>query len=271
MGITLLVTSRVALRILSEQRFAVPPLALPGMHRLHSGANLVDVIAEYPAIELFVQRGQAITQTFHLTPENAAVVAAICTRLDGLPLAIELAAARIALFTPRELLVRLEHRLTLLTGGARDLPVRQQTLRGAIAWSYGLLSDSEQTLLRRLGIFVGGFTLRAAERVCNAEGNLGIAVLDGVAALIDKSLLHQIEPAHHSTANETRFALLETIREFALEQLDISGETKTLRQQHAHAFLALAEASSPYHYGALASRDARWRGSILITIIYALR
>jgi predicted ATPase/transcriptional regulator with XRE-family HTH domain len=246
----LLVTSRVALRLLSEQRFVVPPLALPGMNRLHSAPDLVDVLSGYAAIELFVQRAQAVTQTFTLTPENAVAIAAICVRVDGLPLAIELAATRIALFTPQELLARLEHRLALLTGGALDLPVRQQTLRGAIAWSYGLLSDSEQTLLRRLGIFVGGFTLSAAERISN-EADLGISVLDGVAALIDKSLVYQADGAHQPKTGETRFALLETIREFALEQLTVSGEATTIRQQHAHVFLTLAEVSSSYRYGAM--------------------
>jgi hypothetical protein len=176
-------------------------------------------------------------------------VAEICIRLDGLPLAIELAAAKIKLFSPAALLARLQQRLTLLTGGPHDLPARQRTLRNAIAWSYDLLAVSEQRLFRRLAVFVGGFTLEAAQAVGHAEGDpaLGagqasaVDVLDGVVALMDQNLLKQVEPA----SGEPRFGMLETIREYGLEQLAASGEAEGIRRQHASFFLALAKEADP--------------------------
>jgi tetratricopeptide (TPR) repeat protein len=189
---------------------------------------------------LFFQRAQDVKADFQLTSASAPAVAKICARLDGLPLAIELAAARVTLLSPQALLGRLSSRLTLLTGGARDLPERQQTLRGAIAWSYDLLSPKEQALFRRLAVFVGGWTLEAAEAICatpeSAEA-LPLDILDGVGALVDKSLVRQQERAD----GESRCAMLETIREYGLEQLSASGEAATLQKQHADFFLGLAE------------------------------
>jgi predicted ATPase len=152
--------------------------------------------------------------------------------LDGLPLAIELAAVRLKLFSPAALLARLQQRLTLLTGGAQDLPARQRTLRDEIAWSYELLAGGEQTLFRRLAVFVGGFTLEAAQAVGSVEGDLGIAVLDGIAVLMDQNLLKRLEPG----GNEPRFGMLETIREYGLEQLEASGEAEAIRRHHADFF-----------------------------------
>jgi predicted ATPase/DNA-binding SARP family transcriptional activator len=229
----LLVTSRAVLHLCGEHQFPVPPLALPDRHRLPP----VDVLAQYPAVALFLQRAVAVQPEFVLTQENAPAVAEICHRLDGLPLAIELAAARIKLFPPRTLLSRLERRLPLLTGGAQDLPVRQQTLQDAIGWSHDLLEESEKRLFRRLSVFVGGFSLEAAEAVYSASGELEIGVLEGVASLVDKSLLRPQEGAE----GEPRFEMLETIREYGLECLESSGEAQAIRRRHTQFFLRLAE------------------------------
>jgi tetratricopeptide (TPR) repeat protein len=186
-----------------------------------------------------------------LSRENATTVAGICRRLDGLPLAIELAAVRIKLLTPEALLRRLDRRLPLLTGGARDLPTRQQTLRDAITWSYDLLTPEEQRLFRRLGIFVGGFTVEAAEAVGDAEGDLGIEPLDGMGSLAGKSLLRGSE----TTDGEPRFEMLVTIREFAREQLELSGEAATFRARHARYYRDLVEEIAPRLHG---PHQARW-------------
>ena len=183
-----LVTSRALLHVYGEHDFAVPPLRLPPQKPLPP----MDELRQYEAIRLFIERAQAVKAEFTLTDDNASAVTEICQRLDGLPLAIELAAARVRLLPPEAMLPRLEHRLPLLTGGARDLPARQQTLRSAIAWSHDLLSPEEQRLFRRLTVFVGGCTLEAAEAVCRPESGPGIDVLEGVAALVDKSLLQQV-------------------------------------------------------------------------------
>jgi predicted ATPase/transcriptional regulator with XRE-family HTH domain len=210
--LTLLVTSRVVLHLSGEHRFAVSPLALPDVQRLTADSELASALAQYPAVELFATRARALAPGFALTIANAAVIATICTRLDGLPLAIELAAARIALFTPQELLARLDQRFALLTGGAVDLPTRQQTLRRAIDWSYALLDAGEQRLFARLGVFVGGWALDAAAALCHSNGDLPLEVFDGIAALLDKSLLQ-----HATTLDSApRFTMLETIREYAL-------------------------------------------------------
>jgi predicted ATPase len=181
----------------------------------------------------------AVQPAFALTAANAAAVAAICHRLDGLPLAIELAAARIALFPPEALLARLSNRLALLTAGARDLPERQQTLRAAIDWSYHLLDVREQQLFAWLAVFVGGCTLEAAEAICKATSDVAIDILDGVATLISHNLLRQQE----GIDGEPRFTMLETIREYALEHLVASGELEVLRQRHAAFFATMAEAA----------------------------
>jgi predicted ATPase/class 3 adenylate cyclase len=232
-----LVTSREALHLRGEQEFPVPPLALPDLRRLPP----IEALSQYSAVELFIQRAIAVKPDFVVTNENAPAVAEICHRLDGLPLAIELAAARSKLLPPQALLERLESRLKLLVGGARDLPARQQTLRGAIAWSYELLEESEKTLFRRLSVFVGGCSLGAAEAVGNAEGDLGVDVLEGVAALVDKCLMQQEEVS----GGEARLIMPELIREYARERLEESGEAEAIHRQHAHFFLALAEEADP--------------------------
>jgi predicted ATPase/DNA-binding NarL/FixJ family response regulator len=233
----LLVTSREVLHLRAEQQFAVPPLALPDLKHLPDSETLV----QYPAVKLFLQRGQAVKHDFQITPTNAAIIAEICTRLDGLPLALELAAARIKLLSPPALLARLGHRLQVLTGGAHDLPERQRTLRATIAWSYELLSTQEQQLFRRLSIFVGGCTLEAVEAISAALGNGAESALDTVASLVDQSLLQRME---QEAQEEPRFVMLETIREYGLERLAASGEIEEVRRVHAAYFLALAEEAS---------------------------
>ena len=188
-----------------------------------------------------MQRAQAARPDFHLTADNARAVAAICDRLDGLPLAIELAAARVRLLPPPILLSRLERRLQVLVGGARDLPPRQQTLRGAISWSYDLLEPGEQALFRRLAVFVAGCTLEAAEAVCQAIDNLPLEVLDGLESLVSKSLLRQ----DMRSDGEPCFTMLETIREYAAERLAVSGEEAAIQRAHAAYYLALAEEVEP--------------------------
>ncbi len=237
----LLVTSREALRLQAEQQFAVPPLALPDPKHLPDDRSLIHVVA----VHLFLQRAQAIRADFQLTRDNAAAIAEICTRLDGLPLAIELAAAHVKLLPPQALLARLSQGLAVLTSGARDAPLRQQTLRNTIAWSYELLSVEEQRLFRRLSVFVGGCTLEAAEVVCNAATDLGLEVLEGVASLLDKSLLQQVE----QTTGEPRLAMLETLREYGREALASGGETQVTHQAHASYYLALAEQAEPEFNG----------------------
>jgi len=215
-----LVTSREVLHLSGEQEFPLPPLNLPD------------------AIALFVARAQAATPDFQLSNANAATVAAICQRLDGLPLAIELAAARVKLFPPQALQSWLDNRLQFLTGGARDLPARQQTIRNTIDWSYHLLDEDEQTLFRRLGVFAGGCTLAAAAAVLSSETDRSeLEILDGLASLVDKSLLRQ----EAGVGGEPRFVMLETIREYALERLAASGEVEAIRRRHAEYYLALAE------------------------------
>jgi non-specific serine/threonine protein kinase len=239
--LTVLVTSRVRLRLSGEREHAVPPLALAAGDDAPAGNG----IAESEAVRLFVERAQAVREDFGLTAGNAPAVAAICRRLDGLPLAIELAAARVKVLPPPALLARLEKRLPLLSGGGRDLPSRQQTMRDAIAWSYDLLSDEEQSLFRRLSVFVGGCTLEAAEAVCAARDSPALDVLDGVASLVDKSLLRQDEDPDGAP----RYGMLETVREFGLERLAERGEEPAVRAAHAAHFLVHAERTAPLLYG----------------------
>jgi predicted ATPase/DNA-binding XRE family transcriptional regulator len=230
-NLAILATSRAPLHIRAEQEVAVGPLSLPGPGRLLSLAELEEVAA----VALFVERARAATVEFSLTASNAAAVVGICRRLDGLPLAIELAAARIKALPPAALLARLEQRLPLLTGGGRDLPARQRTMRDAIAWSYDLLASAEQGLFRRLAVFAGGFTLAAAEAVVDAES--GLPVLDSVIALVEQSLLRQIPGA----GDEPRYQMFETVREFGLEQLAAAGEADETRQRHADHYLSISE------------------------------
>src|SRR6266702_2507527 len=237
-----LVTSRTSLHLSGEHEFVVPPLALPDLRNLPPPDRLL----QYGAIRLFVARAQAAHSAFVMTGENATAIAAICQQVDGLPLAIELAAGRSKLFAPQALLSRLRNRLKLLVGGAQDLPLRQQTLRGTIAWSYDLLGQDEKTLFRRLAVFVGGCTLEAAEAVCTAQGDLLIDVLEAVAALVDKSLLRQETQAD----GQPRLLMLETIREYALERLAASGEAEAVQRQHAIFFLRFSEEAEPQIRGA---------------------
>jgi predicted ATPase/class 3 adenylate cyclase/Tfp pilus assembly protein PilF len=233
----LLITSREVLHLYGEHEFGVPPLSLPDRAQLPPLERLM----QYDAVRLFIERARALKADFAITNASAPAVAEICYRLDGLPLAIELAAARIKLFSPQALLSRLEHRLALLTGGGRDLPARHQTIRGAIDWSYHLLDAAEQRLFARLGVFVGGCMIEAAAAACNADGALAIDVTDGVASLVDKSLLRLEGDAD----GEPRVSMLETIREYALERLEAEGEVEVLRRGHAEYYLVLAEAAEP--------------------------
>jgi predicted ATPase len=197
----------------------------------------VEVLSQCPAVALFVQRAVAAKPDFELNRENAPAVAEICARLDGLPLAIELAAARVKVLSPSSMLTRLASRLQLLTGGARDLPQRQQTLRAAIDWGYDLLSAAEQKLFRRLSVFVGGCNLEGVEAVCDTKGDLDVDLLDGMASMVDKSLVQQVEQGK----GESRFVMLETLREYALEKLGVSGEAALTKRAHAAYYLVLAE------------------------------
>ena len=255
----LLVTSREALRIQGEHQFPVPPLALPEL----AGPLPVELVARTPAVALFVAVAQTVTPDFRLTDANAATVAAICAAVDGLPLAIELVAARSTLLSPSALLARLQRpdgtpdtgRLVLLTRGPRDLPARQQTLHSAISWSYDLLTPALQGLFAQLGVFVGGCTLAAVEAVCTPPaGSRGVALaerpgagawdpLDGVAALLDKSLLKHAPGAGEE--REPRVTMLETLRAFALERLGDQQDDESVRRRHAAYYLALAEAAEP--------------------------
>jgi predicted ATPase/class 3 adenylate cyclase len=242
----LLVTSREVLHVRSEHEFAVPPLALPDPAHLPKLAAL----ARTPAVALFLQRAQAARPEFKLTSTNARAVTEICVRLDGLPLAIELAAARMKLLSPQTLLARLDQPLNVLTGGARDVPARQQTLRNTIEWSYQLLNAREQRLFRWLSVFVGGCSLEAAEDVGTEPGDGGGSLLDGVASLVDKSLLHRVEQTEEGSEDQ-RLLMLETICEYGLEVLEALGEGDAARGAHAGYFLQLAEEAEPELKGPL--------------------
>src|SRR6266700_574264 len=226
--LSILVTSRAALQLIGEQEFAVLPLSVPDLTQLPAP----EILSLLAVVRLFVLRAQAVQPNFALTAANARTIAEICARLDGLPLAIELAAARIKLLPPLALLRRLSRRLVVLTGGARDLPIRQQTLRNTIQWSYDLLSQGEQRLFRWLAIFVGGCTLEAAEAVCQPAGDHTLYVLDGIESLLNKSLVQQTV----QEGEEPRIVMLETIREFALDCLEQQGELETARRAHAHYY-----------------------------------
>jgi predicted ATPase len=225
-----LVTSREVLRLSGEREFPVPPLSLPESDVAHAS----DALARSEAVRLFVDRSQAVRHDFTLTDELTPVVAEICRRLDGSPLAIELAAARVRTLTPQAIAGRLDRRLHLLTGGARDLPERQRTLRATIGWSYDLLDATDQVLFERLGVFAGGWTLEAAEAVCAGDG--GPDVMEGLASLIEKSMVRDRRAAQ----GEPGFEMLETIREFAVEGLEQRGDAERVRRAHALFFLRMA-------------------------------
>ncbi|HEV2122244.1 MAG TPA: tetratricopeptide repeat protein [Chloroflexota bacterium] len=285
-SLKVLATSRAALRVYGEHEFLVPTMKLPGEEILgalsasitgEEAQRFVDQLLQFEAIRLFVERAQSISPTFSFSASNAGAIAEICVRLDGLPLAIELAAARTRLLSPQAILDRLENRLPLLVGGARDLPARQQTLRGAVSWSYDLLTPAERALFRRLAVFTGGCTLEAAEEVLGGdrrswsskdaskdetgasdEESQDAGVMEGLEALVAQSLLRQ-EYGRTDSANgkdeAPRFVMLQTIRDFALEQLRLAGECDRAGRRHADYFLALAERASPELRG---PRQAWW-------------
>lgn len=258
--LTILATSRAALRLRGEHELPVSPLALPDVDALDTSPLAPEALRQYAAVELFLQRAQSVRPDFRLTPANAPAVAHICRRLDGLPLAIELAAVRIRVLTPAALLEHLDRRLAVLTGGAQDAPARQRTLRHAIDWSHDLLDDPARALYRRLSVFVGGCSLAGVEAVCDlgqagvqGAGESGTSctpaslashpggahppLLDTLTTLVH----HQLVRMEDGPDGEPRFGMLETIREYATEQLAASGEVEALRQRHAAFFLSLAE------------------------------
>jgi predicted ATPase/transcriptional regulator with XRE-family HTH domain len=259
-GLTVLATSRERLHLRGEREFPVEPLALPISDWAGSGPEALAALASVAAVRLFVERAEEVLPGFALTEVNAAAVVDICRRLEGLPLALELAAARVRHLAPATLRARLDQRLPVLTEGPRDLPARQRTLRDAIAWSYQLLPAIDQKFFQRLSVFVGGFTLAAAEAVGEGTGvgepgtGLGPSVLDGIAALVDKSLLREED----GPGGEPRFAMLETIREFAANELAGSGEREP-HERHAAYFLALAAQAERVYWGE-ASGD--WQAAI---------
>jgi predicted ATPase/class 3 adenylate cyclase len=236
-GVRIIVTSREPLGLSGEREYPVPPMGLPDLDRLPS----LEALSHFEAVGLFVERATAVKPDFAVTNENAPAVAEICARLDGLPLAIELAAARVKVLSPQAILQRLDDRLAFLSGGARDRPARQRTLRDAIAWSHDLLDPKEARLFARLSIFKGGFGLDAAEQVCNPNLELGVDTLEGVASLANKSLVRQLDTG----PEEPRFFMLETIREFAEERLAESPEADEMARRHAAFFLDLADQFGP--------------------------
>jgi predicted ATPase/class 3 adenylate cyclase len=244
-GLTVLATSRGLLHLAGEREYPVPPLAVPDPAHLPPA----DELARTESIALFVERARAVRPDFALTADNAVAVAAICARLDGLPLAIELAAARVRLLSPTAIASRLEQSLGLLAGGARDLPERQQTLRGAIAWSYDLLEPLEQVYFRGLAVFAGGWSLEDAEAVCDPDRTLGIDVLDAIGSLVDKSLARRSD----ADGEEPRFRMLQVIREYGLERLAEAGDFDAVHDRHLAVFARLAERAEPELLGA----DAR--------------
>ncbi|TMF34382.1 MAG: adenylate/guanylate cyclase domain-containing protein [Chloroflexi bacterium] len=231
-----LVTSRAVLHVHGEHELPVPPLRIPDPAHLPR----LEALSQFEGVALFLERAMAARPDFAVTPQSAPAIAEIVARLDGLPLAIELAAAKAKLLGAEAILGRLGSRLAFLGGGARDLPARQQTLRQAIDWSYGLLTPPEQAFARRLGVFVGGWTVEAADSI-GEPAELGLDAFEALAALVDQSLVRREEVEH----GEPRFLMLETIREFSLERLDAAGETADLRRRHARHFVELAEQAEP--------------------------
>src|SRR5918994_1651918 len=266
-NLSVLATSRAVLRISGEQNFPVPPLALPDAET----APTVAEVGAAPAVQLFVARAQAVQPDFALTAANAMAVAAICRRLDGFPLAIELAAARTRHLPAPTLLRHLERPLPILTGGPRDQPVRLPAMRDAIAWSYDLLTADEQAFFRRLAVLAGGGRLEAVAAVTSGAGEIGRDVLDGVRSLVEQSLLIQTE----EPSGEPRYGMLETIREFGLEQLEANGEENATRSAHAAHYRALGEQAEPH---LIASGSAAWverlaieRDNLHTAVTWALR
>ena len=239
-GLRVLITSRAVLRVYGEQEFPVPPLALPDLKSL----PVLSVMSQFEAVRLFIERAVAVKPDFQATNENAPAIAGICERVDGLPLAIELAAARIKLFSPQALLSRLEKTMTALGSGARDLPGRQQTLRGAIQWSYDMLDMAGRRLLARFSVFARGGSLEQVEPVCGPSEEVGGEVVEALDQLADQSLIRRLPDF-----SEPRFVMLQTIREFAADRLDESGEGSATKQRHLQAFIALAKQAQPFVFG----------------------
>ncbi|MBF6614580.1 MAG: tetratricopeptide repeat protein [Chloroflexi bacterium] len=239
-GIKALVTSRERLNVRGERLFQVPALELPDPAIPASPS----AIAQYASVKLLVERVASVDPNFRLTAENAPAIARVCAHMEGLPLAIELVAARTRLFPIEEIVGRLDRKLSLLVGGPRDMSPRQQTLRNAIEWSYNLLGEHEQLLFARLAVFAGGCTYPAVEAVCNATGDLLIGVLEGLESLLNKSLLRR-----EQRGEEWRFSMLETIREYALKKLEESGAASKTKERHVEYFLTLAEVSEPHLVG----------------------
>jgi non-specific serine/threonine protein kinase len=233
-AVQVLATSRAALKLRDEYQLPVDPLPVPPLD-----ASTLPAIAEHEAVRLFVERARAVRPAFRLNDANANTIAALCRQLDGLPLAIELAAARITILSPEAQLGQMPNRLRLLQAGPRDAPARQQTMRDTIAWSFGLLTPVAQTLFRRLAIFVGGFALDAAAAVSQVPSDLEIDILDGLTSLADHHLVRLVDDLQ----SQPRFTMLETVREFALEQLSASGEAEVIRGRHAAWCLKVAEQS----------------------------
>ncbi len=232
----IIVTSRELLHLAGEHAIHVPPLQLPDPATLPP----LDALSQYEAVALFIERAKSARPDFSVTNENAPAVAEICARVDGLPLALELAAARVRLLSPQAILDRLEHRLGILTGGPRDAPDRQRTLRNTIAWSHDLLDDAERTFFARLSVFAGGWTVEAAEEVCNPGNELSLDTLEGLGSLADKSLIRPTD-----TDGDTRFDMLQVIREFAGEQLESNPDAEEIHRHHALNALALVEEAEP--------------------------
>lgn len=228
-GVVILATSRSPLGIGGETTYAVPSLSLPDLENLPPAEHL----SQFEAVRLFIDRAEAAAPAFRVTKANAPAIAHLCHRLDGIPLALELAAARVRALPVEQITARLDDRFQLLTGGSRAALPRQQTLRALVDWSHALLSDEEKTLLRRLAVFAGGWSLDAAEAVCAGPGLERGQILDGLGSLIDKSLV--------VFESEGRYRLLETIRQYAAERLAGAGEEHAVRQTHAAYFLALVE------------------------------
>ncbi|MFC1526214.1 BTAD domain-containing putative transcriptional regulator [Candidatus Latescibacterota bacterium] len=250
-ALDVLVTSRTVLRVSGEHEYLVPPMLVPGATNPPS----CEWLMKSEAARLFAERAKAVVADFELTGENVQAVAEICARLDGLPLAIELAAARVGLLPPQSMLTRLGSPLGFLTAGPRDLPVRQQTLRNTIGWSYDLLAEAEQTLFRRLAVFVGGCTLDAAEAICGISGDLD--VLNGLEGLVDHSLLTRSD-----VGDEPRYAMLETLREYSLERLEESDEGTTICQQHARFYIAFGGEANTHLYVLPVEEHVAWRARL---------
>lgn len=277
-GVKILATSREPLHLYGEQEFPIPPLALPDAETLRGlkrgtadtpDSQLVTQVAHAPAVALLVQRAHAVNPTFQMSHANALAIVELCTRLDGLPLALELAAARLKFASPQTLITQIAHPLPWLTSKTQGVPPRQQTMRNAIEWSYRLLDADEQRLFARVAVFTGTFTVSAAEMVCNVAGDLPFSLEEGLQGLVDKSLLQ-----HAFLGEVSTFSFLETIRAYAFDCLVARGEAEALQERHARYVVALAEEAEPHLWGAtqqrwlerLRSEEDNWRAALIWTL-----